>query len=85
MDMIETLSAALESIADPAGKGGLMTSGRVSAPRFAEGKVSLILDVTGLKPAERDALDQRVHQVLEGVPGVSDIRVAMTAAKPAGV
>jgi ATP-binding protein involved in chromosome partitioning len=81
MSEIDTLSAALDGIADPTGKGGLIAAGRVSAPRFNEGKVSLILDVTGLTPGQRDALDQEVHRVLEGVPGVTDIRVAMTAAK----
>jgi ATP-binding protein involved in chromosome partitioning len=81
MNEIDTVSAALDGIADPAGKGGLIAAGRISAPRFNEGKVSLILDVTGLSPGQRDALDQEVHRVLEGVPGVTDIRVAMTAAK----
>jgi ATP-binding protein involved in chromosome partitioning len=81
MSEIDILSDALDGIADPTGKGGLISAGRVSAPRFNEGKVSLILDVTGLTPGQRDALDQEVHRVLEGVPGVTDIRVAMTAAK----
>ena len=81
MTMIETISAALETIADPAGKGGLMTAARITAPRFSEGKASVILDVTGLTPAQRDALDKQVHQALEGIEGVTDIRVAMTAAK----
>jgi ATP-binding protein involved in chromosome partitioning len=75
------VNAALDSIPDPLGKGGLIASGRVSAPRFSEGKVSLILDVTGLSPTQRDQLDQQVHRVLEAVPGVTDIRVAMTAQK----
>ena len=81
MTMIETISAALETIADPAGKGGLITAGRITAPRFSDGKASVILDVTGLTPAQRDALDKQVHQALEAVEGVTDIRVAMTAAK----
>jgi ATP-binding protein involved in chromosome partitioning len=81
MSTIEILSAAIDGIPDPLGKGGLITAGRVSAPRFTEGRVSLILDVTGLSPGQRDALDQTVHQVLEKVDGVTDIRVAMTAEK----
>jgi ATP-binding protein involved in chromosome partitioning len=81
MTSIETLSAAIERISDPKGKGGLISAGRVSAPRFQEGRVSLILDVTGLSPAERDALDKAVHRELEEVEGVTDIRIAMTAEK----
>jgi ATP-binding protein involved in chromosome partitioning len=81
MSEIDILTAAIEGVADPKGKGGLITAGRVSAPRFTEGRVSLILDVTGLSPAERDALDKAIHQALETLPGVTDIRVAMTAEK----
>jgi ATP-binding protein involved in chromosome partitioning len=75
----QTLSSALESIPDPLGKGGLIGSGRVASPRLSEGKVSLILDVTGLSPAQRDTLDRRIHEEIERLPGVTDIRVAMTA------
>lgn len=75
----QTLNAALESIPDPLGKGGLIGSRRVASPRISEGKVSLILDVTGLSPAQRDQLDRRIHEELERLPGVTDIRVAMTA------
>ena len=81
MTDLTALNAALDAIPDPLGKGGLIASGRISAPRFSDGKVSLILDVTGLSPAQRDALDQVIHQALEKLPGVSDIRVAMTAQK----
>lgn len=77
----DTLSALLDTIPDPLGRGGLVASGRVSAPRFSEGKVSLILDVTGLAGAERDALDKAVHVALEALPDVIDIRIAMTSEK----
>ncbi len=69
----ETASAALAALPS--------TRDRVSSLRVAEGKVSLILDVTGLDQQERDALDQAVHGALETLPGVSDIRVAMTSAR----
>jgi len=81
MSDADTLAALLDTIADPHGRGGLIASGRVSAPRFSEGKVSLILDVTGLSGAERDALDKAVHAALESVPDVTDIRIAMTSEK----
>lgn len=75
----DTLAALLDTIEDPRGRGGLVTSGRAAAPRFSEGRVSLILDTTGLSAAERDALDKAVHGALETLPDVTDIRVAMTS------
>ncbi len=81
MTEIALLSAALDAIPDPSGRGGLIASGRVSAPRFSEGRVSLILDVTGLDGRQRQALDGAVHKALEALPGVTDIRVAMTSEK----
>ena len=77
----DTVSRLLDTIPDPHGRGGLIASGRIAAPRFNDGKVSLILDVTGLSPDERDALDKAVHTALETLPGVADIRVAMTSEK----
>jgi ATP-binding protein involved in chromosome partitioning len=77
----DTLAALLDTIADPRGHGGLVTSGRAAAPRFSEGRVSLILDTTGLSGAERDALDKAVHTALETLPDVTDIRIAMTSEK----
>jgi ATP-binding protein involved in chromosome partitioning len=81
MTDIETLVRTLDAIPDPLGRGGLAVSKRISAPRFTEGRVSLILDVTGLSPDQRDALDKAVHQAIEALPGVSDIRIAMTSQK----
>ncbi len=81
MTIIDTVTAALDAISDPKGRGGLVSAGRVSAPRESDGKVSLVLDVTGLSPAQRDALDKIVHEKLEQVPGIKEIRVAMTAEK----
>jgi ATP-binding protein involved in chromosome partitioning len=81
MPDIETLKSALDAIPDPKGKGGLIASGRASAPRLAEGRVSLMLDVTGLSRVDRDRIDRAVHQALEAVEGVTDIRIAMTSEK----
>jgi ATP-binding protein involved in chromosome partitioning len=77
----DTVSALLDTIPDPSGRGGLIASGRIAAPRLNDGKVSLILDVTGLSPEQRDTLDRAVHVTLETVPGITDIRVAMTSEK----
>ena len=81
MTDIKILSDTLERIDDPLGKGGLISAQRISAPRFSEGRVSLILDVTGLGGAQRDALDKAVREAIEALPGVTDIRIAMTAEK----
>ena len=81
LSIIDKISAALDDIPDPAGRGGLIAAGRVSAPRFNDGKASLILEVTGLSPRQRDALEQLVRLKVGEVEGVTDIRVAMTAEK----
>lgn len=81
MTEIAQLNDTLERIDDPLGKGGLISAKRVSAPRFSEGRVSLILDVTGLSAQQRDALDKNVRAAIAGLPGVTDIRIAMTAEK----
>ena len=75
------LITLLDAIADPGGRGGLIASGRASAPRISGDKASLILDVTGLSASERDALDKAVHAAIETLPDVTEIRVAMTQEK----
>lgn len=75
------LAAALDAIVDPRGGGGLLTTRRLATPRVTDGRVSLVLDVTDLSSAERDALDAAVHAAVEAVPGVTDIRVALTSSK----
>jgi ATP-binding protein involved in chromosome partitioning len=81
MTEITVLTDILERIDDPLGKGGLISSKRISAPRLSEGRVSLILDVTGLSAALREGLDKAVRAAIEAVPGITDIRIAMTAEK----
>lgn len=81
MPETNTLIALLDTIPDPRGGGGLVSSGRASAPRISDGKASLILDVTGLAAAERDALDKAIHAAIETLPDVTEIRVAMTQEK----
>ncbi len=81
MTEITVLTDALERIDDPLGKGGLISAKRISAPRLSDGRVSLILDVTGLSLAKRDALEAAVRAAIKPLPGVTDIRIAMTAEK----
>jgi ATP-binding protein involved in chromosome partitioning len=81
MTEITVLTDMLERIDDPLGKGGLISAKRISAPRVSEGRVSLILDVTGLSEAQRSGLESNVRLVIEGLAGVTDVRIAMTAEK----
>jgi ATP-binding protein involved in chromosome partitioning len=66
-----TLIAALATL--PGAKG------RAAPPRFADGRASLILDVTGLDEVARDLLQADVDRVLKAVPGVTSVRIALTA------
>jgi ATP-binding protein involved in chromosome partitioning len=74
------LMKALAAIPDPAG-GDLASSGRVSAPRLQDGIASLILDVTGLSAEQRAGLERRIRAAMVGVPGIADVRIAMSADK----
>ena len=73
MTNISALQAALDRL--PAAKG------RAAPPRLADGRASLILDVTGLNDAARDALKAEVEAALAAVPGVESVRIALTAAR----
>jgi ATP-binding protein involved in chromosome partitioning len=81
MTDIEMITQALDAIPDPAGKGGLMASGRAAAPRLADGRAGLILDVAGLSVAQRDALGAEIEARLKQIEGVNEVRIAMTSAR----
>lgn len=68
----EALKAALPPLAQA----------RLQSLRLADGAVTLVLDVAGLDRLERDRLEIAVKDALRGQPGVSEVRVAMTADKP---
>ncbi len=55
--------------------------GRASAIRQQDGVVSLVLDVSGLSVADRSAMEAALKQQIGGLPGVSDVRIVMTAEK----
>ena len=76
----EALMAALARVT-VAGGADLVSEGRVQAPRIKEGVASLILDVTGLTAEARATLERQIRAAVVGVPGITDIRVAMTADK----
>ncbi|PNQ03790.1 Mrp/NBP35 family ATP-binding protein [Sphingobium sp. SA916] len=56
-----------------------LTDGRASAPRLKDGVMSLVLDVAGLSSDQRDAVAAAIREGALTVPGVEDVRIAMTA------
>ena len=54
---------------------------RLGALRLADGAASVVLDVSGLDALERERLELAVKEALGGAPGVTEVRVAMTADK----
>jgi len=81
MDMTDSLPAALDGVPDPISGKGLIASGRAGTPRFDDGTVSVVVDVTGLSGDARSKLETAVKQALIAVAGVETVRVAMTAEK----
>jgi ATP-binding protein involved in chromosome partitioning len=73
------LIAALDGVKDPSTGGAI--AARAAAPRLADGVASLVLDATGLTAAERAEAEEAVRAALARVPGVSEVRVAVTAEK----
>ena len=71
MTDISLLQAALQTVS--------AADGRIAPPRLADGRASLILDVTGLTDDARDMLKAQVEAALMAVPGVESVRIALTA------
>jgi ATP-binding protein involved in chromosome partitioning len=75
------LLQALLRIPDPAGSGSLTGSGRLAPPRLKDGIASLVVDATGLTGERRDELERQIRAALLAVPGVAEVRIALTAEK----
>ncbi|HEX7743154.1 MAG TPA: Mrp/NBP35 family ATP-binding protein, partial [Sphingobium sp.] len=56
-----------------------LTDGRASTPRVKDGIMTLALEVGGLSPQRRDAVAAAIREGALSVPGVQDVRIAMTA------
>lgn len=54
---------------------------RLQSLRFADGVATLVLDVGGMDAIERERLEEAAKAAAGQVPGVTDVRVAMTADK----
>ena len=57
---------------------------RMQSLRLVDGTATLVLEVGGLDQVERERLEQAAREALEAAPGVTTVRVAMTAEKAAG-
>lgn len=74
----------MTDLADFTARLTALTDGRASAPRVREGIMTIALDVGGLSPEQRDGLAAAIREGGLTVPGVADVRIAMTAErKPA--
>ena len=83
--MIDTqaIAGALDSVRDPSSGEGLFTSGRARS-HFADGRVDVMIEVGGLDPAEREAIEARVHATVSAVAGVEQVRILLTAERGKG-
>jgi ATP-binding protein involved in chromosome partitioning len=72
---------ALRTVSDPSGGGDIVATGRASPPRFADGVATLVLEASGLGAEARSTLEQQARAALLALPGVEEVRVAMTAEK----
>ena len=76
------LALALDRVADPATGTGLIESRRAQPPRVdADGAVSVIADVSGLDADARRSFEATVDAALRAVPGVTSVRILLTAEK----
>jgi ATP-binding protein involved in chromosome partitioning len=55
---------------------------RIRSRKLKDGVATVIADATGLSAAGRNALEQELHDAALALPGVSEARIAVTAAEP---
>jgi ATP-binding protein involved in chromosome partitioning len=58
-----------------------IVDGRAMAPRLQNDVASIILDISGLDAKAGSALELKVRNALLALPGVKDVRIALTAEK----
>jgi ATP-binding protein involved in chromosome partitioning len=80
MTLKDDVGAALAKVADPAGGGDIVASGRVSGIVVREdGSIGLVLAVDGLSRVAAERLQAAVEVAARGVPGVAAARIILTA------
>jgi ATP-binding protein involved in chromosome partitioning len=58
-----------------------LTDGRATGGKLREGMLTVVLDVTGLDEEARAKMERALRAEAIGLPGVRDIRIALTAEK----
>ena len=72
MTQIETLMETLKAVIAP-------LAGARATVRLEEARASIILDVTGLDPAERTALEADIRAAVARCAGIEEVRIALTS------
>jgi ATP-binding protein involved in chromosome partitioning len=80
----EQLKSAVAGVADPAGGGSVLASGRLSALRWANGAISGVLALDGLSGAAGEKLRADVERALSALPGSPAARLILTAERGTG-
>ena len=75
----DSILAALGNIANPGGAGDIVSSGRASPPKYADGVVTLLVDATGLSAHAASDLEAGIRSALADLPEVREVRVALNA------
>ena len=57
------------------------SGGRITSTRLKDGVLSLVLEVSGLDAGARGRLESEVAETARALPGIADVRIAMTAEK----
>lgn len=68
--------------ADPSELDHLPHAERIRSRKLAGGIATIIVDATGTSEQERAAIEAEVRSAALAIPGVSEARIAMTAAQP---
>jgi ATP-binding protein involved in chromosome partitioning len=69
----------LDGVDDPAGGGGVIATGRVSAPRVTGPGVTAVFNVDGLSPEQQAGLQVDIESALKTLPGIDEVRLVLTA------
>jgi ATP-binding protein involved in chromosome partitioning len=77
------LAAAMTENTDPLELlDGLPAAKRIRSRRVSNGIATIIADATGLTAEERNSLEEEVKSAASAAPGISEVRVALTASEP---
>jgi ATP-binding protein involved in chromosome partitioning len=55
---------------------------RIRSRRLSDGVATLIVDATGLADADRKRLESQLQAAATAIPGVDEVRIALTASQP---